>query len=548
MIDRLAPSLDRHANCDIIDLNPGVGVWSAALHDQVKPRRHLLVEEDWELYSSFLGPLLAKPQSRYQRVPWCGTEIAVFDRLAEAGYLAGHQRFEHGDPRLDLPNDSLLLVVNLGQHPPKRYKGFPSLNSLLFYQLLSAIRTHSALQAYGLVRMLIWIEPRERKTVLPRSVFERRRSSVEAEFALREVVEIAGAEVDESSGEVRREREVEFSRVVEVVKGMVQRGLVTPEHRKGQNQKEAEAFIGGGKESQAGPAGSVQRSWHAELEELESRHRDGTLPLFLPTNRISDQFRLRAGNGVRRVSTPEYARLKYLRVFQKMQKALRERVVKVVDLLDEPATAEDVAKSVQTEQSRSQVATALSNHLKGKTLFKGMDEIAHAIVHLYLDDRRASRCDPPVLLWDRRVDEPLIVRGNDFYPNHELALLDLHPKPLPALLQRSSETFEAYDYILGRLFQLPKHSVAEELEALGPGALEALAPHVPALRDPAKGGHPDLNEMRVRTLTPEMIVGLVKAWEAWPLRPSRKEILLNSRHQLSSAGEDYGGTTKTFRT
>jgi transcription factor 1 len=64
------------------------------------------------------------------------------------------------------------------------------------------------------------------------------------------------------------------------------------------------------------------------------------------------------------------------------------------------------------------------------------------------------------------------------------------------------------------------------LDTLAPGAADDIVPLAPSLRDPKKGGRRNLEQLRVRMLTAEMIEELVVAWENWPFKPSMGELML----------------------
>lgn len=71
IIERLKPSLEKHHGCDVIEINPGPGVWSSALHEVLKPRTHVLMEPDHEFFQPMLQPLL-DADSSYKLVPKSG--------------------------------------------------------------------------------------------------------------------------------------------------------------------------------------------------------------------------------------------------------------------------------------------------------------------------------------------------------------------------------------------------------------------------------------------------------------------------------------------
>ena len=143
-----------------------------------------------------------------------------------------------------------------------------------------------------------------------------------------------------------------------------------------------------------------------------------------------------------------------------------------------------------------------------------------------MDNRRALRNDPPILFWDRRFAEPLLVQDKEFFPNREMCLLDFHPKSIwPILREDNLANYDNFEYILSSLFLSQTQSVTKGLTALAHGAFEWLVPRCPSLTDPAKGGSADLESMSVRCLTQDMLRELTEAWMKWPFRPDRYELM-----------------------
>ena len=76
-----------------------------------------------------------------------------------------------------------------------------------------------------------------------------------------------------------------------------------------------------------------------------------------------------------------------------------------------------------------------------------------------------------------------------------------------------------FDDIATHLMSVRGPATLHHLNKLAPGAFEALASKVPALRDPRKGGRRDIDFVRNRTLTPEVFHGLALAWDQWLFMP-----------------------------
>src|ERR1700677_3313119 len=105
----MKPSLEKHIGCDIIDLNPGPGVWSSALHDFLKPRTHILMEPDHASYKPLLKPLLDAEGSTYKFIPKSGVIWSSLQEALSPELLPCQKTLDHGDSRLEEPNHTLLL-------------------------------------------------------------------------------------------------------------------------------------------------------------------------------------------------------------------------------------------------------------------------------------------------------------------------------------------------------------------------------------------------------------------------------------------------------
>jgi transcription factor 1 len=120
------------------------------------------------------------------------------------------------------------------------------------------------------------------------------------------------------------------------------------------------------------------------------------------------------------------------------------------------------------------------------------------------------------LQWDERPFHPLLVHPDEVWPTSRMSLVDIQPKPVPA--GQDVSFLEHFGDFLVALLEKAHLSLPEALEAICPGASEIMA-EVPALMDPKKGGRLNMNELRVRMLTLEMVDGLCKAFKEWPFRP-----------------------------
>jgi transcription factor 1 len=141
-------------------------------------------------------------------------------------------------------------------------------------------------------------------------------------------------------------------------------------------------------------------------------------------------------------------------------------------------------------------------------------------IDLYGDDDRAFHRDHPLLNWDRRPYEPLPASSNDFLSSHPFALIDFQPRHIPA-----GHPHFLTETLLSHLYTQPSAPIAKVLDTIAPSASDWVVPRVPELSDPSKGGRRNLEEMRVRMLTPEMVSKIVRVWKEWPFAPSEAELL-----------------------
>ncbi|KFX87943.1 hypothetical protein O988_09215, partial [Pseudogymnoascus sp. VKM F-3808] len=149
-----------------------------------------------------------------------------------------------------------------------------------------------------------------------------------------------------------------------------------------------------------------------------------------------------------------------------------------------------------------------------------------------LEERRGMRAEPALLVWDRRLMEPLIVKPSEFAPAQPMALLDFQPRSIwPSLREEGLGSYDYFEFMLASLFVMPKQSVVAGLRALAPGAEEWILPRCPALRDVEKGGCVDLEMLTVRSLTEGMLREMFEAFMAWPFRPSKAEMVARGGSQ-----------------
>ncbi|ELR05867.1 hypothetical protein GMDG_07640 [Pseudogymnoascus destructans 20631-21] len=484
IIQRLAPSLEKHKGCDIIDINPGVGLWSSKLHDIVKPRTHILMEPDSSTYKQpYLEPLLNQKDSTYKLLPMSGIIWNNLNKLERDGHLPHQKLLSPGDPSLENPNTTLLVTANLGYWPRRPYIGFPSVTTLVVHQLLTATRAHSVFQGYGQVRMLIWMHDLEKRIVLPRLIINRRKSSIEAEISCEYIHEVAGGDLETEN--YRREQAIDMLSGQRVAPAMAAAGLHTPPHREGILEREARTS----QLAATTPNIGIRRPFEDELATLESRYAAGEFPDFYDEveshHCATPEVTL---DGTRR-RTEEFRRLQALRWRLKAVGVVNDLVESRLDSY-EALENEWAALRASSDPGREEGMQRVEEGIREwrRALESGARATVTAVIQR-LEERRGHRAEPALLVWDRRAMEPLIVKRSEFAPAQPMALLDFQPRSIwPSLRAEGLGCYDYFEFMLAALFIMPKQSVVAGVRALAPGAEEWILPRCPALRDVGRGG------------------------------------------------------------
>ncbi|KAJ9139504.1 rRNA adenine N(6)-methyltransferase [Coniochaeta hoffmannii] len=504
VINYIRPTLDRHAGCDIVDLFPGAGLWSRKLHDVLQPRSHILLEPDEDLYAPFLEPLASRPNVTLVRKS--GIVWSELNEVLTKEYLP-HQI--ERDPRTKTPqrNDTLLVTANLSFFPKRKYESFANVTQLLLYQFINSIRSGTLFQKYGLVRMLIWVREEEKSAVMPRTIQRRKRLSIDAEMNTEYVAELAGADhakgQDGAPGRFARDHVIDLESIRAVLARMKASGTVIPPGRETSLVREFTAL---GKSRQAAVRAGSQpayfdRPYRAELEQLEADFESGRLS---------------------KADQQKHRRLTDLR-YKVNWELKRHRAIHEM-LSDTSATPADWAEKI-----------------------KRLDKYLRIEFMLTRDNLHVFRQEPPVLTWDRRPVEPLVIRDTEFFPNVPCALLDIQPKATHPLLREmgpgTNRAGDMFAVILSSLMRSSIDPLGKVLESIYPGAKEGVLPNCPSL-----GGDmlpPGYAEWDARSLNERQFAEILEAWMEWPFRPGFSELIGRESEDSDLAGDDESGAVQT---
>ena len=534
VIQRLAPSLAQHVGCTIIDINPGIGLWSSKLHDYLKPRNHILMEPQQNNYLPFLQPLLDAPGSRYCLKDWPDSQSWQPKRYIEEGLLHDTKGYGGPLPTNEEPNNSILLIANLaGQSHKMREHSRAAISAhLKAIDFSHDVRHKTGFQHYGPTRMLMWLSEKDKRPLLPRTVGYRGKLSIymEANVVLEEIV----GSRRKSAVRIRREDALEDESSKQVATRMQEEGMKIPLDRQSRPI------------DRRSDVSKVSRRWHSELQELEEGFQGGKFSQYVKTpaaESINGHIPTAMGGQAKTEDlvpeTPEYQRMMSLRydangqnvMIDRIQAVLREQ--KKIDEMDSDLYRNGIKASEQENdikalESRTQDFKAELEKLTPKKL---------NALFFRDDDRRAFAMDPPLLLWDRRKAEPLLAGEGEFYAPDQIALLDFQPKATGEFPMTPEQSIY-FDLILSSLYSPANQATLRRLDTIAPGAFEALVPQVPAIHDPRRGGRRDIESVRVRTVTPEMIHGLAVAWDKWTFKPPIEGMLnrfgVNSEERAES--------------
>ncbi|KAL7938620.1 hypothetical protein V8C35DRAFT_275865 [Trichoderma chlorosporum] len=490
IIGYLGTSLERHRGCDLIDLNPGAGVWSRKLHDFLEPRNHIMMDLDAELYSPFLKDLTSK--ENVQLIPKSG--IVWKDLFEMIQTKLSHQEALSNGEAEPKRNDTLLVTANLSTYPKKAFRGFDSVSTMVMYQFMSSIKSSSLFQKYGLVRMLLWVNDDEKRRLVPKSLNRRKRGSFEAELACEWIHEVAGQELEAENRHALRDDWINKESALNTLARMQALGLKVPKGREVKMYKESlesEDLIG--KKLAGVNVPDVPRPFKKELEDLEHEFEEV------------------------HVETP--SRLKTLRSREKYESNHSHTFLELLQE-HERISAMGADQASAFEEANEAWNEKIDNMKKNQRME----------FNVLRDSYHLFRQSPPALLWDRRDYEPLRAMPDEFFPNAPTALLDIQPKAMHPLLRQigpnSNHAGDISDIMLRSWWSMTLQPVDKAMESLWPGFSD-LHSEVPSFRDATRGGIPMTGHgaLSARSINEGQWTEMLEAWMRWPFRPTYAQML-----------------------
>lgn len=536
VIKYIGPTLDKHKGCDILDINPGAGLWSQKLHEYLKPRSHVLLEPRHDRFKEFLDPLLTTPDSKYTLVQKDPCNLHTYQEMITEGVFP-HQ-IVHGplDPKAQQANDTLLVTGSLVWDPRLPGIGFDSMAKQLFHHFASGARHNEYFHAFGLVRTLLWVQNEDFSTIVAGSIscMHKANRILETTHNMTLVVNAERAERKTGRGSTGREPHHEIESLIRVLKLGSANGFTIPPHRRAPSHdfateidrlsdgtgkircKPMQDYLhtqhGAGKMT-VGLIASSFADLHNDEKILAEKYPDADMARLSTVPRKEVTSLLKDHPGFKDFQP-------YLRkrtTIEQLQK-LKEQVETCGDIGEGMYNLEVEILGMKDGPEKDALVKKLEelNRAWDKSLASLNSNHRHAVLN-DTDERISLRTLPyPRIQWDRRPFEPLLMRSDEAWPQNRLSLISAEPIPSRSL-DRPHDHFEwVHDFIYG-LFNIPADAIDHALDKMQHG-LSDIIKDCPSLKDPKQGGRLNMKQFRVRLLTVDMIDELVVAYRNWPFK------------------------------
>lgn len=419
VLARLAPSLTRYNNCDIIDVFPGASLWSSKVHKLINPRRHLLIEPDTREYQRFLDPLLQAPDSRYRHLAFDPLDLHTYDRIFDEDHLPEQTKGGTAG-RLGL-NNSLLVIANLTYNQEFTSRGH------LLMRYMEACWDQTLFHRYGLVRILAMLPEEDVDAVLPKAIQKRKRTAVVGETVSRSIVEVATSAPNTAWWAMKGSDTL--SRSVDQTAERAQKAeLVSPPGR------EFPPITLAPQPNSKGDS-IVQRpkhNWHDEVIALRStrlkRPPKGSRAELQKDSKYAPWYELQRLNRLLAVENRiEVVVRKALEIQAEIDAHEQTAHNLAADAANPSAKLVKEVEAVRAAKERQ--AAVLDKFRAAPTRFDQFLEEERAFAG------RQAGTSVPLLPWDRRPFEPLVIDQEELYPRSAVSILDFVPDPDSPMLQ-----------------------------------------------------------------------------------------------------------------
>lgn len=502
----MAPLLEQHKGCDILDINPGVGVWSSKLHDFLQPRTHVLLEGLSDTYEPYLQPLLDAPGSTYKLRKADISQFEIYDELIGQGLFPHQKRRKPGAPGSLELNPSFLVTGNLMWDPMLPGIAFDSLAGQLARTFAKWSWSNQGFHAFGPARMLLWGLEKDIKFMFPKAMhyFQKTGFLVPRTTNITEIVTTAHATRTDSGYTRLRSPRYELQGVVQAMKKGKEKGFELPAHRRENIHDFADDIA-------AMTDGTGVISYAKCVEYLKEQENAGKSTKNILTDMVYSQI-------LRERVMKDDKKLPQYRATAKRFEINRKRVDEAVDLGWDIYNLECKILGMEDGPEKDAALETLQEmERKFEEARAQLNSNFRPAVYTEIDDK-ISLSTVSRLQWDMRPFEPLVAKPDEVWPANQPRLYDMLPQPKPDDISLEDWEYEqdfvtAINDTAGRTMC----AVPQVLDTVQHGG-SALIDEIPILRDPKRGGRLNMEQMRSRMLTPDMIQAMSKAYREWPFR------------------------------
>jgi len=552
VLNYLGSTLDKHKGCDILDINPGAGLWSQKLHDYLKPRSHVLLEPRHDKFKQFLDPLLEAPGSKYKLVQKDPCDLATYNDMIAEGAFPDQVVRSPQDPKAQQVNDTLLVTGSLVWEPRLSGIGFDSMAKQLFHHFATGAGHNDYFHAFGLARTLLWMQTDDYSTMFATSISAMHKANRILEMTHNMTLMVNGQRNERKigRGSSGREPTYEFESMLRALKAGKAGGFNLPENRRAPHQDfaaEIDRISGGTGITRIGP---MQEYLHAQ--QVAGKSTAGLTP-----TGVNDLFEMEMALD-KKFPDVEMAKLS---VLPSDEARLRLQSHPKYDdfklYLRKRSTVDGLRKIKMNVEACGDIGEAMY-HVEAKILdakdgpkkdallkelaalqvewdkaLAGISQNHRGAVANDTDERISLRTFPhPRIQWDRRLFEPLFMRPEEVWPGNSLSLISAEPVSRRSADAAHEDAEWVRDFVYG-LFNMPAEPIEHALDRMQHG-LSSIIKDCPSLRDPRKGGRLNMKHFRVRMLAVDMIHELAAAYKNWPFKAPGSNHPHYYRHKSST--------------
>ncbi|RMZ70209.1 Mitochondrial transcription factor 1 [Pyrenophora seminiperda CCB06] len=546
VLNYIGPSLDKHKGCDILDINPGAGLWSRKLHEYLQPRSHVLLEPRLDKFQRFLNPLLDAPGSKYSLVNKDPTALQTYRDMVTERVFPHQTVHDPEDPKAQEPNNSLLVTGSLVWDPRLPGMGFDSMAKQLFMHFATAIWANDLFYAYGLVRTLLWVQQDDASSTMAESVSNMHKANrlLEMTQNFNVIVKAARTARKLGKGSTGREPQYEIESTVRALKAGRERSMELPQHRCDyihefaadveqesngtgiRSSEDIQTYLKHKHQTGKPATGLLPQGYIDYYEQenaLEEKYPDLNFDLLVSKDGIRGKKKnpIRGHSGekeigdVLKTSANVFAGRRTKIAVEKIAdigEAMFVQECNILGMKDGPQKDAAMAKLEELNASWEQETSKMANnYLRAPTT--------------EVDERLAIRAPPsPRIQWDSRPFEPLTMHTNEAWPQCQLSLIS--SEPIPKLTGQSPDYPEwVHDFVFG-LYAQPSDGINEALDKMQHG-LSDIIDECPSLKDPSKGGRLQMNHLR--------------AYQNWPFKAPGSD---NNKFFRNKTGQVFGAQEK----